>query len=79
MNMIEKVAQAIRDANDAMGGFSSKSDYEMAARAAMEAMREPTPDMVEAWRSHLQPGMLFENAFRDHAWPAAIDSALEGK
>lgn len=78
MNMIEKVALAFAD--NANTPFPMNiEDARYAAIAAIEAMREPTPDMVEAWRSHLQPGMLFEHAFRDHAWPAAIDSALEGK
>lgn len=79
MNMIEKVAQAIADNIVAGLPEGVEIDTRYAAIAAIEAMSEPTPDMVEAWRSHLQPGMLFENAFRDHAWPAAINAALDGK
>jgi hypothetical protein len=64
MNMIEKVAQAIREANDAMGGLSSKGDYEIAARAAIEAMRSEL-DVFLQWD---------EEGVKE--W---IDAALEGK
>lgn len=89
-NMIEQVARAIctADANDwdtltqSYNGRMRQHDLERYARAAIEAMREPTPDMVSAGGSTAFGGTrddsfaeLAEGMARD-AYAAMIDAAL---
>ena len=66
MNMIEKVARAINDAEGFANGWQY---YCKAAKAAIEAMREPTEGMECA--------ILVEG--RNEVWEAMIDAALNGK
>jgi len=52
-----------------------KSDYLAAARAAIQAMREPSDGMVEAgWRAK-EYGMTLEESVAA-TWPAMITAAL---
>ena len=60
-SMIERVARAIRDCDPSAG-----ATYEQAARAAIEAMREPTEAMLEA---------AFGND--PTLWSRMIDASLE--
>lgn len=72
--MIERVAKALEAKVE--NGFTP---YEEAARVAIEAMRKPTPTMVNAWLNEVRPeneGMKFEDVFVQRFWPAAIDAAL---
>lgn len=62
--MIERVAKAL-EKNLEGKEFSS---FEDAARAAIEAMREPTPKMIEAAQSTADPYC--------ESWPVMIDAAL---
>lgn len=80
MNMIEKVTQAITDNIAAALPAGVTVDYGYAAKAAIEAMREATPEMLEAalnWH---------DNVAADETYPmargvirAAVGAALEGK
>jgi hypothetical protein len=67
--MTERVAKAIFDAMDITDGLDWTS-AERYARAAIEAMREPTVDMIDAAASvdrYAEPG---------DEWGAMIDAAL---
>ncbi len=74
--MIETVARALERAE---GGT-----YETIARAAIEAMREPTPKMIaEAWNS-VTPAKKLAGISRlgpgpgvSEVWRAMIDAALQ--
>ena len=82
MDMIERVARAVKNANVNGSKYDLTDHYaEAIARAAIEAMREPTEDMVEsgAWKTgtaqyceHLVPRALNEardvfNTMIEHA------------
>lgn len=77
MTMIEKVARAIWDAN----GWHAPNDEDRRtapwalcrrqARAAIEAMREPTEAMTHALKFY---GML--DGDTDQTWDKVIDAAL---
>lgn len=69
--MVERVAAAIERANDSAPSFGMKvSDIiKLMARAAIEAMREPTKDMLAAVKMPDQ--QLVED------WQAMIDEALK--
>ena len=78
-SMIERVARAISDAEQENPG-----DYNVMrraqARAAIEAMREPTPAMLAACMTN-PPGLVTAESLDDLAligkdWAAMIDSAL---
>ena len=74
MNMIERVAQAMADADDIPG----TTHYEGMARAAIEAMREPTKAMLDAgWEAPADVGLdgLLSESMRS-SWCAMIDAAL---
>ena len=78
-DMINRVARAIEDAaisqpisNEDMG-FISCAYMNLIARAAIEAMREPTEAMVEAC-DRFRVGIHLET--RD-AWTVMIDEALK--
>jgi hypothetical protein len=69
-SMVERVSRAIRLSLDETGYYPD------AARAAIEAMREPTPEMIEAgnipgWDDSVSVGLSEE------IWPAMIDAALK--
>lgn len=85
MDMIEKVAKAIFDAMDVTDGLDSSS-ADRYARAAIEAMREPTQEMVEAGQevNNLLPEdrdppnafLFLSHDEMTEAWQAMIDAAL---
>jgi len=75
--MIERVAKAIKDSDS----YQDYKDYKGYARAAIEAMREPTEEMIEAgggviseWNGDMTPAT---EAAAQIAWPAMIDEALK--
>lgn len=69
MDMVEKVARAIKDAMQPKGAEWG-GGYEEAARAAISAMREPTEEMVEAGAA------ADDCAGFDAIWPTMISAAL---
>ena len=76
-DMIERVRDAIEMAIHQAGGFEfmSADDGNSVARAAIEAMREPSDAMAEAiWHETGDPCWK-ENAVK--AWKAGIDEALK--
>jgi hypothetical protein len=77
-DMIERVARAIAgcETADDWGDLTShwQEQFRKEARAAIEAMREPTTDMCEAgW-----DGFDDANVARS-VWHAMIDAALKGQ
>lgn len=80
MDMIEKVARAIcatiePDFSDVAHIDATWDEYIPEARAAIEAMREPTEDMIQAYCA------IWEDALPDDAWrafTAMIDTAMHG-
>lgn len=71
--MIERVAEAIRDSDS----YQDYKDYKGYARAAIEAMREPTGDMKNCsehihwgYSCHVCGGLT-------EGWYAMIDEALK--
>lgn len=70
-DMIERVAREIDDALTRIGGWEECSGEDMVAvaRAAIEAMRSPTAEMVDAAGSHW--GTALESD-----WQTMIDAAL---
>lgn len=75
-DMVERVARAIAYAVSLQSdsGVPPKwSEWRDEARAAIEAMREPTPDMFLAAE---KAGISFQTQQR--VWPAMIDAALSG-
>lgn len=50
------------------------------ARTVIEAMREMTPEMRDAWQAQRNDPqyrhMMIEDVVADHWWPNAIDAAL---
>lgn len=78
MDMIEKVAEAIREhvaVERGWGGAASVDGIEDAARAAVEAMREPTSDMVTA--GIVDPGEWFADDTTEQIWKRMVDAALK--
>lgn len=83
MNMIEKVARAIATADEQNGGppyemlmtmgKHVRNDLYDRAKAAIEAMREPTDLMV------LPEGYRSGSHSASQIWRCMIDSALDGK
>jgi len=74
MDMIERVTKAIFDEMDLMDGLDMPSAQRY-ARAAIEAMREPTEAMLKASDSIMGGG--FQNSHSDaETWDAMIDAAL---
>lgn len=74
-DMIERVAQAIYDQQS--DGAGPVSDFYPVARAAIEAMREPTDKMVQA----AEDGMVYTQdltfgQISRFAWRDMIDDAL---
>lgn len=78
-SMIERVARAIFDAMDITDGLDTTAAKRY-ARAAIEAMREPTDDMARAGFSSdafRTPMLRLEADFEPKAvWAAMIDTAL---
>lgn len=71
-DMVERVGKAIEAAWDSGCGFDDL------ARAAIEAMRTPTPAMLMAGRKRIAADMLGEHCGPDteKAYQAMIDAAL---
>jgi hypothetical protein len=65
--MIERVARAIARE---LGEGGDAVEYYDIARAAIEAMREPTPEML--------PAEMYEKTYR-HIWQKMISAALREK
>jgi len=76
--MVERVARAIADEMvgdwdripERSAGEASREDLRVAARLAIEAMRDPTDAMLAACRWH-----IFEDASKQD-WQTMIDAAL---
>lgn len=87
MEMIERVADAIRDALPVNVEFTDeymRKEVLRAARAAIEAMREPTEEMLDApSRDKIMTELFNENGsvIADeglaYGWSAMIDAALK--
>lgn len=80
MNMIEKVARAIEENVAAALPAGVTVDYRYAALASIEAMREPTPEMLEAaidWHDHVEAEETYPMA--RGVMRAAIGAALDEK
>lgn len=73
-NMVERVALAIHD-KAPLACFYDRSSVVNAARAAIEAMREPSDQMAEAGFQHTGDPCWPENV--KEAWRAMIDEALK--
>lgn len=85
MDMVERVSEAIMaSAKSQTSGFddypASGLDYDALARAAIEAMREPTVDMKYVGsgiiRNSAAIGGFAELARAKDVWSAMIDAAL---
>lgn len=76
MTMIERVAEAIADAHKLHG-----RNFNSMARAAIEAMREPTEHMLDYGACHEdQDHDIFdEGHISREVWQAMIDAALAEK
>lgn len=83
MDMIEKVARAIFAAEYDDAGYTmttgEKAEYLRMARAAIEAMRRPTHEMVQASiyckpKTVMAGGQLFQDI--NDQYEAMIDAAL---
>lgn len=68
MNMIEKVARAIQKAERST---SSLRFFYPVAKAAIEAMKEPTEEMIEAFSS------TAHDEYIKRCWDKAIEAALK--
>ena len=73
--MVERIARAIYAVGPGYLDEGRISD-EVLARAAIEAMREPTPEMIKAWGNTPNIGMNWEDYARDK-WRAMIQAALD--
>lgn len=69
--MVERVARAISKADENDGSIVTWVSYRRTARAAIEAMREPTESMMEAGEKHIREGR-----FSSVNWKRMIDAAL---
>lgn len=94
MNMIDRVARAIEDNIAAALPDGIQVDWEYAARAAIEAMREPTEAMESAADDPVHDELKNQGQFSlekygtlafasypfsSRVWKAMIDAALEEK
>ena len=69
--MVERVARAVQPIADPGGHWTTCEDI---ARAAIEAMREPTEGMIQAgWTTNGYRGDMTKAE-----WSAMIDAALAG-
>ncbi|ASW06331.1 hypothetical protein [Rhizobium sp. 11515TR] len=77
MTIIERAAKAMEERRRELIGQPLARIWDELAKAAIEAMREPTEKMVEAGFDCVPP---FGDHNPDKAWRAMIDAALqEGK
>ena len=97
MDMVERVATALKDELARQDGAEpwqfetgtfvleyvdqNHVDFGILARAAIEAMREPTDAMKAAVEKAQDDGdyVMYEHIDWDEAWPIAIDAALSAK
>ena len=87
MNMIERVARALAASDSGPEGSKLfrihweefEPGYMNSARAAIEAMMEPTPEMIAAVDKVQENGsyVMYETVEWQDAWPVAITAALE--
>jgi len=70
--MIERVADALQEAAKGTGGRLSRDTAVLLARVALEAMREPTDEMLDSVVSDT-PAYVAESL-----WRAMINAALGG-
>lgn len=75
MSKIDEVTKAIHEAMDLMDGLDLPS-AERYAQAAIEAMREPTQNMLDIGIELICRG---RDDRLSEAWTKMIDAALEGK
>jgi len=81
--MVERVARAIHDMHSAGPAYElAADDWRDMARAAIEAMREPTEEMVATHDKHVLSYCIEEDAWitPDDAkanWSTMIDEALK--
>lgn len=88
MNAVERVARAMQAVCGDEGNWSlSDESWRIAARAAIEALREPTMEMVEvgyteinnnieSWNYDSDSGYAVEDIAPTATWRAMIDAAL---
>lgn len=81
MTMLEKVAEALKEV---YATYPDESDWKDSARAVIEAMREPTPEMLTALHPDERRKEKGERVsdFLDgwdaeDVWKAMIDTALD--
>lgn len=86
MDTIEKVARAIAKVNEDGGSDLLHHSYEKdsegyreLAQAAIEAMREPSPDMIDAAAKEWVEDYRYRLDTINNLWGAAIHAALAGK
>lgn len=80
MTKLEEVARAIEAALDTDHQWPAKERATIAARAAIEALREPNEAMIETWPHHhcaMGATVMPENA--DANWRYMIDAILNEK
>ena len=85
-DMVERVARAIGDAYETAGQRGhlrtmrpSEVVLKIVARAAIAAMREPTPGMVTAaGYRNVRTQRDVQEWLEGHDWQAMIDAALKG-
>lgn len=79
-NMVEKVAEALWAAQEprqtAWAREIHRRDYERLARAALEALREPTEAMLDASFIDDGRGSDVDWVLATKVWQAMIDAAL---
>jgi len=82
MSMVDRVAMAIAEECMNLGWFCEDGDCERLATAALQALREPTEEMIEAG-TNIELGdengdlvSTIEEVRR--VWQAMIDAAAEG-
>jgi hypothetical protein len=82
MNMVEKIAQSIKEIAweaKSKGYAGTDRAWDEMAKAAIEAMREPTPTMIEAQREGLvrEFGLTVTDGYLLRIHDKIIDSALK--
>lgn len=87
MTMVERVARALSVA-DGMHPQAASNDadeqpawtlYVGMAKAAIESLREPTEEMVEASAAIYGDNYLYRHRYSKDQWRAMVDAALNGE
>ena len=76
-SMVERVKQAMLRVNETTAGLRFTDLFEAMARAAIEAMREPTEAMTTA--GGLTPMERTDHSLAIDVWHNMIDVALSGE